>query len=643
MAVQEMNPEVVSTLSGDGLGEGRRSFLRRAVGVVTKHISTKIVVPYLVVIFLLAMLGTFIVMKLVAGSLEERLINQLVDAGRKANDAMVMIEEQQLATFRAMAFTQGVDKAVAEGDKAYLLQVLRPLQSNTGFPFVEVIDQRGVHILSLYLREDQVEEIAAEPGIGQQELVRKVLAWEKDALGDKYTALVPTSRGTILYTAGPVRTPQKVVGAILVGMPLEEVLTRLNRAALAAITLYGESAEILGTTLLAGAVGEVPPLDQDLQSQLTSNPSSVYGRNLQLGRREYNELLGRLEIRQQPVLVMGLAYPSDYIAQASFVSRNTLMVLFSVAVFGVLVVGLFLASRITSPLLTLVRATQEVSAGRLDIAVPPTTEDETGVLTVAFNEMVGGLRDRERVKDTFGRYMTREVSDYLLKGEITLGGESRDISILMSDIRGFTTFSETMTPQELVGFLNQYFAGQVEAISMCRGRVDKYMGDAILAVFGAPIPQEDHAARAVLCALKMRENLVKFNREVEATGRQPIRIGIGVNTGPAVVGNIGSEQRLEYTIIGDAVNTTQRIEDLTKEFLRDNVPGWDILISDATYQRVAHLIEVGEPRSVTVRGRTQETAIYPVLRLKDGVEGQLPETTGMALESELDAAPRGSS
>lgn len=643
MAVQEMDQEAPGIVSGDGLGEGQHSFLRRAVGVVTKHISTKIVGPYLVVIFLLALMGTYIVMRLVAGSLEERLINQLVDAGRKANDAMVMIEEQQLATFRAMAFTQGVDKAVAEGDKAYLLQVLRPLQSNTGFPFVEVIDQRGVHLLSLYLREDQVEEVAAEPGIGQQELVRKVLAWEKDDLGDKYTALVPTSRGTILYTAGPVRTSQKVVGAILVGTPLEEVLTRLNRAALAAITLYGENAEILGTTLLAGAVGEVAPLDQDLQSQLTSNPSLVYGRNLQLGKREYNELLGRLEIRQQPVLVMGLTYPSDYIAQASFVSRNTLMVLFSVAVFGVLVVGLFLASRITAPLLTLVSATQEVSAGRLNITVPPSSEDETGVLTVAFNEMVGGLRDRERVKDTFGRYMTREVSDYLLRGEITLGGESRDISILMSDIRGFTTFSETMTPQELVGFLNQYFAGQVEAISMCRGRVDKYMGDAILAVFGAPIPQEDHAARAVLCALKMRENLAKFNREVEATGRQPIRIGIGVNTGPVIVGNIGSEQRLEYTIIGDAVNTTQRIEDLTKEFLRDDIPGWDILISDTTYQRVAHLIEVGEPRYVTVRGRSQETGIYPVLRLKDGVEGQLPEMTRMALESELEAAPRGSS
>lgn len=249
---------------------------------------------------------------------------------------------------------------------------------------------------------------------------------------------------------------------------------------------------------------------------------------------------------------------------------------------------------------------------------------------MTFNEMVSGLRERERVRETFGKYMTREVTDYLLTHEVKLGGELREVTVMMSDIRSFTSLSERMAPEEVVAMLNGYFAGQVGAVLHYRGRVDKFMGDAILAVFGAPIPLEDHALRAVLACIQMRAALAEFNKQWTADGRRPIRIGIGVNTGQVVVGNIGSTERMEYTIIGDTVNTTQRVEDLTKEFATD------ILITETTYAACRDLIEVGEPHMVTVRGRTTEMAIYPVVGLKPGVvlspELAVPGLNGLGSE-----------
>jgi adenylate cyclase len=195
---------------------------------------------------------------------------------------------------------------------------------------------------------------------------------------------------------------------------------------------------------------------------------------------------------------------------------------------------------------------------------------------------------------------------------VKLGGETRELTMLMSDIRGFTTLSETMTPENLVAFLNRYFTEMIECVMAHDGVVDKFMGDAILVVYGAPVRDPDHPLKALLTALDMRQKLVKLNEELIAEGHVPIRIGIGVNTGQAITGNIGSEVRMEYTVIGDTVNATQRTEDLTKEFKTD------ILVSDATMARLDGRFILGEPHNITLRGRTQESHIYPVIGLRPG-------------------------
>jgi adenylate cyclase len=220
------------------------------------------------------------------------------------------------------------------------------------------------------------------------------------------------------------------------------------------------------------------------------------------------------------------------------------------------------------------------------------------------------LRERDRAREAFGLYMSPELYQAIQRGELKLGGEERVITTLISDIRGFTTLSERMEPEVLVSLLNAYFETQVDAIRRHGGVVDKFMGDAILARFGAPIWYPDHARRAVLAMLDMRTALAEFNQQLQQHGYAPLRVGMGANTGSVVVGNIGSTSRMEYTIIGDSVNTTQRIEDLTKE-LR-----WDLLISESTYEQARDVVEVRAPHRITLRGRQQETLVYPVVGAK---------------------------
>lgn len=602
---------------------------------LSRRISVKILAPYLAVILVLAVMVTYSSIQQLGTSLRDRLVTQLLDGGRKANDTMVTIEENYLAAYRAIAFTQGVDTAVASKDTATLEAAIQPIQINFRVDYIEVLDAQGVPILSSFApATGTIRQLEPDPTTGNLEIVKKILNREQDALGDKWAAIVPTSRGYLFYAGGPIRTQDDtLVGVLLVGMPLQDLITDLTRQASVAVSLYDEEGKLLATPLPYRSLQEGVPVELDQASQLLQRVDVVFGRRLHIGERDYEELLGRLEVRKAPLFVMGVALPSDSILERGSEARNQQLVLFGVVIAVVLVLGLTLAERITRPLRALVDASRSVAAGDLTASVPPTTEDETGELTMTFNEMVSGLRERERVRETFGKYMTREVTDYLLTHEVKLGGELREVTVMLSDIRSFTSLSESMAPEEVVTMLNNYFAGQVGAVLRYRGRVDKFMGDAILAVFGAPIPLGDHALRAVLACLQMRAALAEFNRLWTADGGHPIRIGIGVNTGPVVVGNIGSTERMEYTIIGDAVNITQRIEDLTKEFATD------ILITETTYAACKDIIDVGEPHMVTVRGRTTEMAIYPVTGLKPGVV--LPPELALPSMNGASAVPSG--
>ncbi len=564
--IEEQASEVGQPPDGDPFSLAPPRGWRRLLAPFTHRIGGKIISPYLVLVFVLAALATYVVMSLVTTSLEEKFRSQLADAGRAANEEMVNVESDHLKVFRQMAFTEGVAESLESGDTSHLLNLLAPIVGNTHVDYADVLDAQGNLLLALRSSQRTGETALVDRNASHWPPVRKVLDRREDELGDKFSAIVGTPWGPILYTAGPVKVANELVGVIAVGTPMDKVASRLSQEALAGLTLYGPDGSVVASTL-PGA-GRVLSVEPELYQRLASTDTEVSQRRVSLGASRYQEMLGMLEVRNEPALVMGVSQSISLIIDKGTQARNEMIALFSTVVFAVLVTGLGVARRLTRPIMLLADACRALAKGDLSREVPVISSDETGVLMVTFNRTLHGLRERDRAKDAF--------------------------------------------PHDLVSLLNRYFETQVAAIQRYGGTVDKFMGDAILAKFGAPVWYPDHARRAVLAMVEMREALEGFNRELQQQGLSPIRIGIGANTGPVVVGNIGSTARMEYTIIGDTVNATQRIEDLCKE-LR-----WDLLIGETTYELAKDIIDVGEPHRTTLRGRQQESLVYPLIGIKRG-------------------------
>lgn len=218
-------------------------------------------------------------------------------------------------------------------------------------------------------------------------------------------------------------------------------------------------------------------------------------------------------------------------------------------------------------------------------------------------------RNREgRIRNIFQRYVPKEVVDEVLKrkDDSMLAGEEREVTILLADIRGYTSITERLSPEQVVWMLNEFFAEMIDVVFEHGGVVDKFMGDAIMAFFGAPVSYGDDCKRAVMVGLEMVERLDQLNRRRLERGEEEIKIGIGISTGRVVAGNIGSDKRMEYTVIGDDVNLTSRIEELTKEYPNG------ILISQSTYDQAKDFVKVEKLKPVKVKGKAAPVQIYRV-------------------------------
>ncbi|MBK9294391.1 MAG: DUF4339 domain-containing protein [Oligoflexia bacterium] len=266
----------------------------------------------------------------------------------------------------------------------------------------------------------------------------------------------------------------------------------------------------------------------------------------------------------------------------------------------------------TSPLGMLYRATEKIAQGQFDVKLNVKSSDEIGALTVAFSKMAQGLQERDKLKTTFNKFHSKEIAQKILHGEMKLGGEKKTATVFFSDIRGFTSLSEKMSPDEVVHMLNEYMTEMVKIIQKHKGVVDKYVGDAIMALWGVPESTSQDAPNCVRAALEMREAMIKFNQKRKAKALPELQIGIGIHTGEVLAGNIGSEERLEYTVIGDTVNQASRIESANKEF--DS----DILISDTTYALIkAHNFAIGPALEIKVKGKAEKIIVHQVVGTTD--------------------------
>jgi len=230
---------------------------------------------------------------------------------------------------------------------------------------------------------------------------------------------------------------------------------------------------------------------------------------------------------------------------------------------------MLLSRSIVEPIDDLRRATDRVIAGDLGARVNVVSNDETGALAVSFNQMVAGLQEREKLRDAFGTYVDPQLAERILAEGTTLEGDELEVSVLFLDIRDFTAWAERSSAREVVGTLNEFYEHVVPVLRRHAGHANKFIGDGLLGVFGAPDRHDDHADRALAAALEIAE-LVR--REYG----DRLRIGIGVNSGPVLAGTIGGGGRLEFTVIGDAVNTAARVEAATR------LTGDDVLVTGAT-------------------------------------------------------------
>lgn len=222
-------------------------------------------------------------------------------------------------------------------------------------------------------------------------------------------------------------------------------------------------------------------------------------------------------------------------------------------------------------------------------------------------------RKKEKIQTAMSKYISKDVMQNVVQNidSIKLGGKRAEVTVLFADIRGFTSISEQLSPVEVTKILNEYFSELVPIIEQHKGILNKFMGDAILAIFGEPIKNENHPIDAVKCANTMLKKVKLLQEKWLNEGKPKIEIGIGIATGEAFVGNIGSEERLEYTVIGDTVNTASRIENYNKVY-RTN-----FLISEETYLKVQKYVDVIKIREVSIRGKTKKINIYEVLRILD--------------------------
>lgn len=292
----------------------------------------------------------------------------------------------------------------------------------------------------------------------------------------------------------------------------------------------------------------------------------------------------------------------------SITMQGILLGILTLAIGGGLTV--LLTRQITYPLSELADVAADVAAGNLSRRVKPRSGDEVGRLATTFNEMAIGLQEREWLRDMFGRFVSQEVADAIRTGQVNLEGENKHVTVLFCDIRQFTDFSEKHTPEEVVTLLNEYLPVVVKSAQLHGGIVNKFGGDSTLIVYGAPREMLDSAYRAVLTALEIRIGLAKLNANLGDVLDTPLRIGVGINTGVALAGAVGTHDRQEYTVIGNTVNLAARIDGLNKQF-----PGEDILISEWTYEALGKRrdeFEFASLGAVPIRGKNEPVAIWSV-------------------------------
>ena len=568
----------LSRLSAETSTEQGQSSAPKMLPKVRVPMRIKITLPYVLLALAISLAAIYLFSRYLLESMQERFTNQLIDAGKLTADWMVQEENRLLGTVRLLAHTQGIADSMLARDTEQLRLVILPVTINYKEEAVEILDRQGFSLLSLRHRPGgRQEEYDASHGDRQfrnHEFVQRVLQSRSDAKGDKFAGIVKINTISTFYIASPVfDLDGTLVGAVLVGKTLPTLVSQMRQDTLAQLTIYDPDGQLVASTLFLQ--NGLFPLGEELaQVVLQRQDQESRIRTFAIASANYSEILGPWEARGGEDLgVIGVSLAQNISVRPKQVTNLQAILAITLAFLGIIAIGIVTARQITHPLSQIVQATTKVAEGDFKIKVSSNGNDEIALLAHAFNYMVAGLQEGSIYRDLLGRTVSPAVREALRKsfatGDLRLEGHNVEATVLMSDIRNFTTIAEKEHPTTILNWLNEYFEELVPIITNYGGVVDKFEGDAMLSFFGilpTPLSIEKSAYDACQAAVEMLAVIDEINGRRQRRGEPTLRTGIGINTGVLTAGGLGTADRMNYTIIGDTVNTTQRMEGLTRDF-----------------------------------------------------------------------------
>jgi len=414
--------------------------------------------------------------------------------------------------------------------------------------------------------------------------------------------------------AKPVAFGEEIHGIVIWGSRIDKkTLESIKEISSVDIILYSKA----GINASTFSPQKEEELSKQFEAVTGKNTDDNLVEELSLGKERFLAMKSSI-LPGVPAGEGGFIVLKSLTEELSFLKKLQITLLLVGGLILLIAIGLsfFLAEGVTKPVKTLAVAARKIGEGELDTRVNIQTGDELQELGGAFNDMTKGLKEREFIKSTFERYVSKAVASEIIKNPelVRLGGSKKKLTVMFSDIGGFTTLSETLTPEQVVKRLNEYFEGMSSAILEFNGTINQFQGDAIVAFWGAPIPQENHAALACLAALRCRDFLKTLQERWIEQGIPARTFRFGINTGQVVVGNIGSSSRFEYTVIGDEVNLASRLEGANKIY------GTQILISENTYRLAKEDIAARELDIIRVVGKTYPVKVYELVSLKSDLD-----------------------
>lgn len=485
--------------------------------------------------------------------------------------------------------------ALEEGDVATIAGEVQYQQLLFGLEerlLVSFTDTGGRPVLTIH--GDVVLE--GEDPAGLADMALRVLEGEADEIRS-YRVLdgaLFSVRSRMLEIGG------RPVGTLSLGLPVPDAeIARIGELAGVEVCLVVDGACVAGTPLaregLASTLVTLEGRREPLEATALDRAWSVQAHPLVDGDPEQGWRVTAVPL--DPVLA-----PFRRITQALLFGGGLALAL------GALV-GMALSQGLTRPVRALVEATGRIGRGDYATEVFVTTRDELGTLATAFNDMTRGLLLKDRMHSILNKVVSRDVAEELLTGSLELGGENREVTVLFADMRGFSTLTEGMEPQRVIALLNECMQLLSDAVDAEGGVVDKYVGDELMAVFGAPVAQADHARRALRSALLMQAAVIGLNTKRRERGEADIGLGVGVNTGMVVAGNMGSKDRLNYTVLGDAVNLAAR--------LCSGAGAGEVLATRASVERADGEVEAATLGGRSFKGFTGDVEVLAVRNLAD--------------------------